>query len=51
MGGEGAEEGAVDVVLQAELVADLLHDLGDGGVIGVANFGEEVVFDLVVQSA
>lgn len=41
----------MDVVGQAEVVADLLDDLGDGGVVGVADFGEEVVFDLVVETA
>ena len=48
---ERTEECSMHVVGHAEVMADLLDDLLDGWVIGVANLGEQVLFDLVVEAA
>lgn len=47
---QGAAERAVNVVRQTKLMAHLLNNLRDCRVVCVADLGEEVVFDLVVQS-
>ena len=48
---EGFSDGVHVVILDAVLLAGLLHDGGDAGIVGLDDAREQVVRRLVVESA